>query len=77
MLLPEWHSEYEYTVTPGRMVRGPRYKYTHYLEGNGEELYDMKNDPGERKNLCQESQICQGSCRTSCHARRLHHPVKR
>ena len=33
------------------MVRGPRYKYTHYLEGNGEELYDMKNDPGERKNL--------------------------
>ena len=50
-VVSEWHSEYEYTVTPGRMVRGPRYKYTHYLEGNGEELYDMKNDPGERKNL--------------------------
>ena len=33
------------------MVRGPRYKYTHYLEGNGEELYDMKKDPGEKVNL--------------------------
>lgn len=41
-VVSEWHSEYEYVVTPGRMVRGPRYKYTHYLEGNGEELYDMK-----------------------------------
>ena len=49
-----WHSEYEYVVTPGRMVRGPRYKYTHYLEGNGEELYDMKKDPGERKNLAKD-----------------------
>ena len=36
------------------MVRGPRYKYTHYLEGNGEELYDMKKDPGERKNLAKD-----------------------
>lgn len=41
-VVSEWHSEYEYVTTPGRMVRGPRYKYTHYLEGNGEELYDMK-----------------------------------
>lgn len=47
----EWHSEYEVIVTPGRMIRSPKYKYTHYLEGNGEELYDMKKDPGERKNL--------------------------
>lgn len=36
------------------MVRGPRYKYTHYLEGNGEELYDMKKDPGERQNLAKD-----------------------
>ena len=35
-------------------MRGPRYKYTHYLEGNGEELYDMKKDPGERKNLAKD-----------------------
>ncbi|WP_221659887.1 sulfatase family protein [Bacteroides salyersiae] len=47
----EWHSEYEVTVTPGRMIRGPRYKYTHYLECEDEELYDLKKDPGERNNL--------------------------
>ena len=29
-------------------------QYTHYLEGNGEELYDMKKDPGERKNLAKD-----------------------
>lgn len=51
----EWHSEYERIVTPGRMVRGSRYKYIHYLEGNGEELYDMKKDPGERSNLATKS----------------------
>lgn len=47
----EWHTEYEEIITPGRMIRGPRYKYTHYLEGNGEELYDLQTDPGERVNL--------------------------
>lgn len=47
----EWHSEYEQIVTPGRMIRSPRYKYTHYLEDNGEELYDLKKDKGERNNL--------------------------
>lgn len=47
----EWHSEYDVITTPGRMIRGPRYKYTHYLEGNGEELYDLKTDKGERVNL--------------------------
>lgn len=49
----EWHTEYETIVTPGRMIRSSRYKYTHYLEGNGEELYDLKNDPGEQINLAQ------------------------
>ncbi len=33
------------------MIRSEKYKYTHYLEGNGEELYDMINDPGEKVNL--------------------------
>lgn len=47
----EWHTEYDVIVSPGRMIRGPRYKYTHYLEGNGEELYDLKTDKGERTNL--------------------------
>ena len=27
------------------------FKYTHYLEGNGEELYDLTDDPGEKHNL--------------------------
>lgn len=46
----EWHSEYEHIVTPGRMIRSERYKYTHYLEG-GEELYDLQSDPLEKRNL--------------------------
>ncbi|MEG2514852.1 MAG: DUF4976 domain-containing protein, partial [Bacteroidaceae bacterium] len=50
-IVSEWHSEYETTITPGRMIRSPRYKYIHYLEGDGEELYDLKNDPQETNNL--------------------------
>ncbi|MEG2151317.1 MAG: sulfatase-like hydrolase/transferase [Bacteroidaceae bacterium] len=50
-VVSEWHSEYETTITPGRMIRSPRYKYIHYLEGDGEELYDLKNDPQETNNL--------------------------
>jgi len=33
------------------MIRTPRYKYTRYLEGDGEELYDLVNDPGETRTL--------------------------
>jgi choline-sulfatase len=47
----QWHTEWGYTVEPGRMVRTERYKYTHYLEDNREELYDLRNDPGEMRNL--------------------------
>lgn len=53
-VVSEWYTEYEEIVTPGRMIRGPRYKYTHYLEGDGEELYDLKKDPGERVNLARD-----------------------
>ncbi len=52
-VVSEWDSEYDKVITPGRMIRGPRYKYTHYLEDNGEELYDLKKDPGEKNNLAQ------------------------
>lgn len=55
----EWHSEYEVITSPGRMIRGPRYKYTHYLEGNGEELYDLKTDKGERINLAKNPKYTQ------------------
>ena len=47
----EWHTEWALTVEPGRMLRTDRYKYTRYREGEGEELYDLENDPGETRNL--------------------------
>lgn len=50
-VVSEWHTEWGYTVSPGRMVRTDRYKYTRYLEGSGEELYDLEEDPGEKINL--------------------------
>jgi choline-sulfatase len=33
------------------MVRTPRYKYTRYVEGDGQDLYDMLADPGETRTL--------------------------
>ena len=50
----EWHTESGVTVSPGRMIRTSDFKYTHYLEDGGEELYDMINDPGETKTLVNE-----------------------
>lgn len=50
----QWHTEWGFTTSPGRMVRSQRYKYTHYLEGEGEELYDLENDPGEQVNLAHD-----------------------
>lgn len=47
----EWHSSRDLSITPGRMIRSKRYKYTHYLENNSEELYDLKCDAGEKINL--------------------------
>jgi choline-sulfatase len=35
----------------GRMLRTDRYKYIRYVDETGEQLFDMKNDPGETKNL--------------------------
>ena len=51
-VVSEWHSEYDRIVSPGRMIRSAEdFKYTHYLEGDGEELYDLFADPGEMHNL--------------------------
>ncbi|MFR8035400.1 MAG: sulfatase [Lachnospiraceae bacterium] len=47
----EWHTEWGFTISPGRMIRDERYKYTRYVEGDGEELYDLAADPLETKNL--------------------------
>lgn len=35
------------------MVRDARYKYAHYVDGDGE-LYDLENDPTEERNLANE-----------------------
>lgn len=47
----EWHTEWGYTVSPGRMLRTRRYKYTRYIEDGGEELFDLEKDPLEQRNL--------------------------
>jgi choline-sulfatase len=46
-----WHTEWGYTLSPGRMLRTRRWKYTRYLEGDGEELFDLESDPGEKASL--------------------------
>jgi choline-sulfatase len=46
-----WHTEWGFTVEPGRMMRTERYKYTRFAEGGAEELYDLATDPGETRTL--------------------------
>ncbi len=50
-VVSEWMTEWGYTIEPGRMVRSARYKYTRFIEEDGEELYDIVNDPGEKHTL--------------------------
>ena len=51
----EWdnvvYGEYQYC----RMIRDEDWKYVHRTEGFPSELYDLRNDPGERVNLAEES----------------------
>jgi len=54
----EYNYEKQFPYTPNvRGVRTDRWKYVHYPHGDGKpdrhmaELYDLKNDPGEAKNL--------------------------
>ena len=54
-LASEWHTEWGYTIEPGRMIRSDRYKYTRYLEGDGEELFDLWEDPGEMRTLIDDA----------------------
>lgn len=53
----EWMTEWGYTIEPGRMIRSQRYKYTRYLEDNGEELYDLQDDPGETRNRAADPEL--------------------
>lgn len=50
-VVSEWHTEWGYTVTPGRMLRTRQYKYMEYLEQGDAELYDLLADPMEKENL--------------------------
>lgn len=50
----EWHTEWGYTVSPGRMLRTDRYKYTKYVEDGAEELFDLQKDPFEKKNMAKD-----------------------
>jgi len=53
-VVSEWHTEWGFTISPGRMLRTDRYKYTRYLEGDGEELYDLAEDRGETHTLAHD-----------------------
>ena len=45
----EYYSKQKW-VNPIRTIRTTQWKYNRYLNG-GEELYNLRNDPGELKNL--------------------------
>lgn len=49
-VVAEWHTEWGFTVEPGRLVHSGRHKYMRYREGGGEEFYDLEADPGETRN---------------------------
>jgi choline-sulfatase len=55
----EWHTEFGEIVTPGRMVRSQNFKYCRYLEGNAEQFFDLRSDPGETRNLVNDPEFAQ------------------
>ena len=44
-------------IMPGRMIRTERFKYTCFREDEGEELYDLDNDPGETRTLIDDPEF--------------------
>ncbi len=54
-VVSEWETEWGFTVEPGRMLLSGRYKYIAYREDEGEELYDLANDPAETINLAPDA----------------------
>ncbi|WP_171628286.1 sulfatase family protein [Paenibacillus plantarum] len=53
-IIGQWYSEWDFSISPGRMVRTDAYKYTHYI-GDGEELFDLAKDPYETKNVARHA----------------------
>jgi choline-sulfatase len=62
-VVSQWHTEWGYTIEPGRMLCTGRYKYTRYLEdvgpSHGEEFFDLENDPGEIRTLIHDPAYAQ------------------
>lgn len=55
----QWHTEWGFTVSPGRMIRNDRYKYTRYIEDDSEELFDLEKDPWEKVNQVKNPEYAQ------------------
>lgn len=58
-VVSQFHTEWGFTVSPARMIRDARYKYTHHIEDNAEELFDLENDPFEKVNQAKNAQYAQ------------------
>ena len=74
----EYNYEKQFPYTPNvRGIRTDRWKYMHYPHGDGgpdrhkAELYDLKNDPGERRNLIDEPSCAPVVKRLQAELRRL------
>jgi arylsulfatase A-like enzyme len=52
----EWDNLIYYEFENCRMIRRLDWKYTRRFPAGPDELYDLKNDPGERKNLTDDSE---------------------
>ena len=50
----EWENVIYYEFENSRMIRTPDWKYTRRFPDGPDELYDLRNDPSERKNLINE-----------------------
>ena len=72
---PKWRTEFFYehpfehkTIAKTEALRTQRYKYARYVDFDYEELYDLKNDPRETKNLAKDKKYQQAlnSLRQRC-----------
>jgi arylsulfatase A-like enzyme len=63
---PKWRTEFFYehpfehkTIAKSEALRTQRYKYARYIDYDYEELYDLKNDPQETRNLAKDKKYQQ------------------
>ena len=48
-----WHLPHYHHSTPASAIRKGDWKLIEFFENNTLELYDLKNDPGEQKNVAE------------------------